>query len=276
MPNFDIRILDTIEPPRMHCTKCLALIWEPDVSFSLDLSTTAHEVVYTACPLCQTSNSSHLHPACPVCGVQYLSARYQTTLDLSYFLLEQHPSPWNYNITEEANIIAFSHHCRTFGSLAARIQEGQLPPARGLLETIASAQSFIHWTSFGPLADKILDALINAAQRIPVRGIIANVNRGDEATLAVMSRKTRNLSLKSSNADFYTGDVLHQQLFVIDGLLAFRGSANRALAGDKITLSGTPILEVVSESDAVFTLHNRYFAPLWAEHSSYGNTILMP
>jgi phosphatidylserine/phosphatidylglycerophosphate/cardiolipin synthase-like enzyme len=67
----------------------------------------------------------------------------------------------------------------------------------------------------------------------------------------------------------------HQKLIVIDGLLAFKGSANFSLAGWRKAAQGRDVVEVVTDVDQVIELNNRLFAPIWAELSEIGETIDM-
>lgn len=77
----------------------------------------------------------------------------------------------------------------------------------------------------------------------------------------------------SSHTGFTT--MPHQKLIVIDGLLAFKGSANLTLAGWRKAAQGRDTVDVVTDMDQVIELNNRLFAPIWAEFSDLGDSIEM-
>jgi len=77
----------------------------------------------------------------------------------------------------------------------------------------------------------------------------------------------------SSHTGFTT--MPHQKLIVIDGLLAFKGSANLTLAGWRKAAQGRDTVDVVTDMDQVIELNNRLFAPIWAEFSDFGDSIAM-
>jgi phosphatidylserine/phosphatidylglycerophosphate/cardiolipin synthase-like enzyme len=83
-----------------------------------------------------------------------------------------------------------------------------------------------------------------------------------------------NLEIKTICASSHKWDKLpHQKLIVIDGLLAFKGSANLTLGGWRKAQWGYDEIEVVTDVEKVINLHNRYFSPIWAKLSDCGETI---
>ena len=68
-------------------------------------------------------------------------------------------------------------------------------------------------------------------------------------------------------------ELPHQKLIVIDGLLAFKGSANLTLTAWRKAQSGYNELEAVTNMENVINLHNRCFSAIWAKLSEYGNII---
>jgi hypothetical protein len=60
---------------------------------------------------------------------------------------------------------------------------------------------------------------------------------------------------------------------VIDGLLAFKGSANLTMTGWRKAEIGHEEIEVITDVKKAIALHNRYFSPVWANLSAYGDMI---
>ena len=54
---------------------------------------------------------------------------------------------------------------------------------------------------------------------------------------------------------------------MIDGLIAFKGSANLTVSGWRRAAEGRDIIECVTDVKQVVQLHNRYFSPIWDEFS---------
>jgi hypothetical protein len=69
--------------------------------------------------------------------------------------------------------------------------------------------------------------------------------------------------------------ALHQKLVIIDGLLAFKGSANLTLNGWRKAAKGLDLVEVVTDVNEVTQLHNEYFSPAWGQSSKHDDTIEM-
>jgi phosphatidylserine/phosphatidylglycerophosphate/cardiolipin synthase-like enzyme len=153
------------------------------------------------------------------------------------------------------------------------------PPLRGLLKALSIAQKFVHFTTYGGIPHLLIGALKVTAQRVRVRGIMSGA-RGEMLSENTVSELTSyrdeapNMHVKIYDAS--TGlSMPHQKLIVIDGLLAFKGSANLTLAGWRKAAEGRDVVEVVTEIDEVIELNNRLFAPIWAELSDIGETINM-
>jgi hypothetical protein len=60
---------------------------------------------------------------------------------------------------------------------------------------------------------------------------------------------------------------------VIDGLMTFKGSANLTQTAWRKAEKGRDEVEVVTDVEKVIKLHNRYFSPIWADLSEYGDAI---
>jgi hypothetical protein len=60
---------------------------------------------------------------------------------------------------------------------------------------------------------------------------------------------------------------------VIDGLMAFKGSANLTQTAWRKAARGYDEVEVLTDVEKVINLHNSYFSPVWADLSEYGDAI---
>ena len=59
-------------------------------------------------------------------------------------------------------------------------------------------------------------------------------------------------------------EMPHQKLIVIDGLIAFKGSANLTTSGWRKAAEGKDLIEVVTNVQDIVKLHNQFFAPNWS------------
>jgi hypothetical protein len=113
-----------------------------------------------------------------------------------------------------------------------------------------------------------LGALKLVAQKIDVRGNVSNpgpflvdetTKYSDEAP-----RLTLRL-LEEGNSRMQRSQLPHQKLIVIDGLLAFKGSANLTLSGWRQAAIGRDVIEVETHVRQVQELHDRFFCLVWRE-----------
>jgi phosphatidylserine/phosphatidylglycerophosphate/cardiolipin synthase-like enzyme len=143
------------------------------------------------------------------------------------------------------------------------------PPLRVLLQAMLSAECFIHFTSIG-VSPFILGALKLAAQKVPVRGIVSVV--GDYLTKELTEFEDEAPRLEVRLFDYKMqpesrDTIPHQKIIVIDGLIAFKGSANLTVSGWRRAAEGRDIVETETDMRQVIELHNRFFSPIWAEFS---------
>jgi phosphatidylserine/phosphatidylglycerophosphate/cardiolipin synthase-like enzyme len=116
-----------------------------------------------------------------------------------------------------------------------------------------------------------------AAQYVPVRGIIAG-NVGEQVVSEVTDFKDEapNLSLHFWKHGNLRGmDEPHQKLIVIDGLIAFKGSANLTHLAWRSAIDDMDLIEVVTDVEDVIILHNRFFSSLWGRLSKFEDEIHM-
>jgi phosphatidylserine/phosphatidylglycerophosphate/cardiolipin synthase-like enzyme len=241
--NFNNQFLTTLPPALAHCEKCLAI--------STSMRRNQNQQIY-----------------CPVCRVEY-------AFDGNFKI-----EPFRAYFQKQGLYIDIDNpiqHIKNLNHIANKVQQDSphYPPLKGLFESIKEAQKFIHFTTFG-INQQILGALKLAAQNIKVRGIVSLPP--DQAWLLPELECYRNeapgLEIKAVCAVSRNWEELpHQKLVVIDGLLAFKGSVNLTQTAWRKAARGYDQLEVLTDVEKVMNLHNRYFSPVWADLSEYGDTI---
>lgn len=226
---FDLDSLLNFAPAQYVCERCCALL---------------------------ANVPEHFAYRCPSCDVAYVPT-------------EEFPSVGGYLAARGLALAQddLIDHARRLALIARRARAGMsgqasdYPPMRALLETLNTAQRCVHFTTFG-ISALLVGALKLAAQRIDVRGIISGIKRdemfrelevhGDEAPRL----QTRLFSQESAWFP-------HQKIIVIDGLMAFKGSANMTDIGWRKAAQGREVIEVVTDVREVIELNNRFFSPVW-------------
>ena len=242
---FNIQTLANFLPPEYLCEKCLALLLMPVGRGNIW--------------------------KCPVCSVEYTSSSSLASIHVGRYLDRQGLALTRKDILE---------HCRTL-ALATQAGEellgGPEVPLRALLETLSAAKHFVHFTSFG-IGDFFIGVLKLAAQRISVRGVVSNVDGErmlDELTAFNNEVPYGHFEIKHFFREGPWHEAPHQKLIVIDGLVAFKGSANLTLNGWRKATRGLDHVEIVTNVNEVIDLHNRLFSPVWAQFSKIGPSIRM-
>lgn len=231
MPGFDINSLLHFSPPEYLCERCCALL--------------------TAIPNGATPMR------CPVCGVAYLPT-------------EAYPTPGDYLHGRGLNV-DFSDiyaHSRKLARIAHEMRRSMLsgsldyPPMRALLDSLHGAEQFVHFTTYG-ISALLLGALKMAALRVDVRGIVSGVKHDAMIQeLTAYPNETPRLQTRVFRNE--GGYFPHQKIIVIDGLMAFKGSANLTDFGWRKAAQGREVIEIATDVNEVIDLHNRYFSPVWA------------
>jgi hypothetical protein len=243
-PTLDILSLLNLEQPLAQCQKCLAIL-----------------------PKLARNHKQQIY--CSHCGVEYIvNSKFPIEVVRSHFRKQR------LYINDIDDIF---EHCKRLASIAHRIQQNtpDYPPIRGLLEAYKQAKRFIHVNSWG-ISREFLMTLKLVAQDIPVRGIISLSPDQNWLLDELHNYKNEapNLQIKTICASSDNWDNLpHQKLIVIDGLLAFKGSANLTLAAWRKAQWNYDEVEVVTDVAKVINLHNRYFSSVWAKLSDYGEAI---
>lgn len=229
MQSFDIDSLLRFTPAQYLCERCFALL--PEIPDGLPYR-------------------------CPVCGVMYLPT-------------DEFPTPGAYlgarglGITFEEPVT----HAQNLALLARRAraslsgQTTDYPPMRALLEALTTARCCVHFTTFG-ISAFLLGVLKLAAQRVPVRGIISGIKRDEiyrDLTTHAGDAPLMQTRLFGQNSQWFP----HQKIIIIDGMFAFKGSANMTDIGWRKAAQGREVIEVITDMREVIELNNRYFSPVW-------------
>jgi hypothetical protein len=247
---FDISSLTKFRPSGYLCQKCLALLdWDDWTFFAED------EV-----------------PVCPVCRVRYMPTDDFTGDRVTDYLKAR------------GRKIVFKDlmaHSRTLAEIAQRARDSQHPkvwsqrPIQPLFHALLFANVFVHFVTYG-ISPLFVGAIKLAAQRVPMRGIVSNADSQAKDEFTVHGAEAPLLTVKLFERSDRPADwdaMPHQKLIVIDGLLAFKGSANLTTAGWRKSAQGLDVIEVVTDVTEVKELHNRYFCPIWARLGDIGAEI---
>jgi hypothetical protein len=248
MPGFDIENLLEFKPAWGWCQKCRALRANRDV-FAF------------------TEDSKSF--TCKVCGVKYFLTERDTIFRLSQYIQNRVGSP----LSQVDDIV---EHGKRLALITRKVRThyDDYSPLKALMESLVCARSFVHFTSFG-ITQLMIGVLKMAAHLVPIRGIVSG-NVGEQIISEVTNyqNESPNLSIVFCESNgFRSLDTPHQKLVVIDGLLAFKGSANLTQTAWRSAAQGMDIIEVVSNVDEVINLHNRYFSPIWGKMSDLGEEI---
>jgi len=241
--SFDFQDWLKFQPAKARCEKCLALL--------KTMPRNEKRQIY-----------------CPVCGVYYgVNGNFPIEQFQSYFR--------NRGLYIDINDPIEQGKQLAFIASSVHLYSPGYSPRKGLLQALTQAKSFVHFTSWG--IDKyFLGVLETVAQRVKVRGIVS-VPPNQDWLLPELERyknEAENLKIKAVCASSHRWDELpHQKLVVIDGLMAFKGSANLTQTAWRKAEIGYDEIEVITNVEKVINLHNRYFSPVWADLSEYGDAI---
>jgi hypothetical protein len=159
-------------------------------------------------------------------------------------------------------------HGQHLARIARELRQSQatsvptFPPMRALFETLAAAQQFVHFTTYG-ISAMLLGAVKLASFHIDVRGVISGI-KNDSLLKELMSFPDESPNLQLRLAQQEAHSFPHQKIIVVDGLVAFKGSANLTDYGWRKAAFGREYIEMVTDMNEVAELHNRFFSPVWA------------
>jgi phosphatidylserine/phosphatidylglycerophosphate/cardiolipin synthase-like enzyme len=163
-------------------------------------------------------------------------------------------------------------HAQRLAAIAAAARDSlrtfspDYPPMRALLEAFDAARRTIHFTTYG-ISALLLGALKLASLRVDICGVVSGVRHDTiQRELSDFTGETPRLDVR-----LYGGDARyfpHQKIIVIDGLIAFKGSANMTDFGWRKAAHGREVIEVVTDTAEVTDLNNRFFSPVWADRAA--------
>ena len=113
----------------------------------------------------------------------------------------------------------------------------------------------------------MLGILTSVAQRVNVDGVVSIISSGAASTITLAKNYNESigsrLELRALGGEHSNLRLPHQKLVVIDGLIAFKGSANFTDYAWNNALEGLELIEVVTDVHEVTRLNNVYFSPVW-------------
>lgn len=234
MTGFDIKTLVDFQPPKYLCKSCKGILFNVDIE------------VY------KFENKSEPAFICPICDQVYIAD-------------EIWPSSYlrKYSGIEFNDLLG--HSQRLAKIIKVMETKGQYEsPAEALLRTFLEAKQFIHFTTWG-ISSYFVGALKLVGTRISVRGIVSNPNEYVTDELEDNHSPCFEVKIFQGVHPGSYDKMPHQKLIVIDGLIAFKGSANLTTNSWKKAAEGKDLIEVVTNTQEIANLHNRLFAPNWMD-----------
>ena len=246
---FDIESILHFKPPKYFCEKCYALLTGYD----------------------EIRDENKKKFICPVCEVEYIPTGDYTPWEiLMYFKDNGFEIEFDNLIAHCQKLARISNRARRFLKTKKKSDSDlRFSPLRALFLSLQSAQKFIHFSSYG-ISHMILGAIKMAAQRVDVRGIVSNVDKKMIIELTEFKHEAPKLETKifeRENKPQKRFSSPHQKIIIIDGLMAFKGSANLTISGWRKAAEGREMIELVTDVKEVIELNNSYFSPVWAETS---------
>lgn len=233
MASFNLQTLYNFRPARYLCQNCLGLLMQAPAP------------------------TRDANPKCPVCSVEYVPSRQWSRHSIDQYLA---------GLGLELKFPNVLQHCMDLAATLSPLGFGAKPSQmRTLLGALSHAQAFVHFTSWG-ITEFFVGALKVVAQRVPVRGIVSSITEPmlDELTDLAHDVLPGNLEVMHFLRGDWSEEPPHQKLIVIDGLLAFKGSANLTHQSWRKAERGRDHVEVVTDVNEVVALHNKLFSPVWA------------
>lgn len=139
-------------------------------------------------------------------------------------------------------------------------------PAQAVYTSLAQAQAFVHFTTWG-LSEEFLGALkLIASKGVVVRGIVSAANKYIIDRLDECWTFTGCLNIRAFAESEPRSSQPHFKLLVVDGLLAFEGSANLTTAGWRKIATYADTMTALTSPGKVAEQNNRFFAKAWREH----------
>lgn len=154
-------------------------------------------------------------------------------------------------------------HTDTLAHMAHWVDVDPLYPMHGLFETLARAQWFVHFVSWG-ISHVILGALkLLEAKGVVVRGIVSGSLDRTISELATSKNEFESQGMSIVTIPRTNAAAPHQKVVVVDGVVAFKGSANLTMPAWRKVAHDLELIEVVTDRNQVQRLHNQLFARAW-------------
>jgi hypothetical protein len=245
VPGFDIRTILQFQPPKFLCEACRGLFEKLE---SVEGSDPWDD---RQCPVCK----------CTYVKGEYAGESYGAYKGAYKYLKEQ-----RLNIEHGDSLLS---HATALARLVQKSEgrgrwEPPWPTMRLLFETLTRARHFVHFASWG-ISHLMIGALKITSMRVPVYGFVSDVEGHARAELTEFPLEAPNLHAHVVPTRAGTWDAPHQKLVVVDGLLAFKGSANLTNNGMRKADRGLDVSEVVTDFEEVKKINNKYFSPVWKQ-----------
>lgn len=260
---FDITSILEFNPPTYACPACRGLFRQVESDRSVT----------------KTDDPWSYGQRCPVCRSLFVEDEWTKEKYASRWLQrEGHSINHGKQLMDHSRTLATLLHSARGRPALAQSGVGGAPPwptTRLLFEVLARARHFVHFTTYG-ISHVMVGALKVTSMRVPVYGFASNVDANTRVELVEMTSEAPNLHAKVIPSTTPAQDAPHQKLIIVDGLLAFKGSANLTNSGLRKADRGLDISEVVTDYEQVTALNNKYFAPVWKRITvGDADTILM-
>lgn len=248
---FDITSILAFQPPGYVCPSCRGLFKRVDTEWK----------------------SEPMVHSCPLCKVKYATRDAPEFLDDELAIHEYlRCGGWGIDHRE-----LFSHATE----LAEIIEKSRggarrrhpWPTTRTFFEVISRARYFVHFASWG-MSHKMIGALKLASMRVPVYGWASAVESHVRVEFTEHPNEAPDFNAKVVSSDLLY-DAPHQKLVIVDGLVAFKGSANLTNIGMRRADRGLDIHETVTDFAEVTDLNNKFFAPVWRRLSAPADEFLV-
>lgn len=237
---YDITSILDFKPPRFLCLRCRALLDR--------LSRPPEATTWT----------------CSACGAEYVVDDWTAMREPMKYI---HAHRWVRSKGHELIFDDVMGHSQALAKLIVESRgtswHGPWPTMRLLYAVLSQAQAFVHFGSYG-ISHQMLGALKLASMRVDVRGWASNVDPNTRAEMEEWPNETPRFRAKAINSSSWLDAVPHQKLVIVDGLVAFTGSANLTNNGIRQADRHFDISSVVTDLDEVRRLNNEYFANVWA------------
>ncbi len=252
VPGFDITSILDFNPPRYVCPACRGLMRTYKTDFKKDAPT---------------------EHSCRLCAVKY-DVQIGTPSDGDWHVSTHDYFKKNGLLLDHDDLLS---HATTLAKIvresrgrAERPKADPWPTMRTFFEVVSRAKYFVHFCSWG-MSHQLIGALKMASMRVPVYGFASNVDASTRVELTEYPTEVPGLIAQVIPTEQNIYDAPHQKLLIVDGLVAFKGSANLTNTGLRRADRGLDLSEIVTNYADVTELNNTLFAPVWRRITAPGD-----